>query len=287
MLLIRPYKPGSASVKNLIDTLGKPNLKKISPDRSAYRVKENDIIVNWGCTRNKMAQHGHCYMMNPIDEIKQVSNKLAFFNFMSQYPGQRPRIPSFTVNKEAALQWLVEAPDGTIVIREKLASHSGIGIKLFTRENLLLNEELPDAPLYTKYIKKQNEYRVHLVKYPKAMGPAIFFAQEKKRKAEFNNPNWQIRNLANGFIYANEHVDLPADVVEQAYRAFKASELDFGAVDVIWNNTSRKAYVLEINTAPGLTGKTLEAYAETIKQYANEVNDLQGAPRLFPDLAAA
>ena len=41
--------------------------------------------------------------------------------------------------------------------------------------------------------------------------------------------------------------------------------LDFGAVDVIYNGHSNRAYVLEINTAPGLTGTTLDNYAAALR----------------------
>jgi glutathione synthase/RimK-type ligase-like ATP-grasp enzyme len=39
-----------------------------------------------------------------------------------------------------------------------------------------------------------------------------------------------------------------------------ASGLDFGAVDVIWNERQQRAYVLEINSAPGLEGTTIDDY---------------------------
>jgi D-alanine-D-alanine ligase-like ATP-grasp enzyme len=42
--------------------------------------------------------------------------------------------------------------------------------------------------------------------------------------------------------------------------------LDFGAVDVIWNEKQQRAYVLEVNTAPGLEGQTVDDYARGIKE---------------------
>jgi D-alanine-D-alanine ligase-like ATP-grasp enzyme len=42
--------------------------------------------------------------------------------------------------------------------------------------------------------------------------------------------------------------------------------LDFGAVDVIYNRAQDKAYVLEVNTAPGLEGSTLDNYVEAIQK---------------------
>ena len=42
--------------------------------------------------------------------------------------------------------------------------------------------------------------------------------------------------------------------------------LDFGAVDVLWNERQQKAYVCEVNTAPGLEGITLDNYLKEIKE---------------------
>jgi D-alanine-D-alanine ligase-like ATP-grasp enzyme len=43
--------------------------------------------------------------------------------------------------------------------------------------------------------------------------------------------------------------------------------LDFGAVDVIWNEKEDKYYVLEVNTACGLEGTTLDKYVEQFRRY--------------------
>jgi D-alanine-D-alanine ligase-like ATP-grasp enzyme len=51
------------------------------------------------------------------------------------------------------------------------------------------------------------------------------------------------------------------DVRAQAFKAMASSALDFVAVDVVWNEHEKQAYVLEINTAPGLEGATVESYA--------------------------
>ena len=51
-----------------------------------------------------------------------------------------------------------------------------------------------------------------------------------------------------------------------ALAAMVASGLDFGAVDVIWNSRRLEAYVLEINSAPGLQGQTVENYAAAFRR---------------------
>jgi len=47
----------------------------------------------------------------------------------------------------------------------------------------------------------------------------------------------------------------------------KTCDLDFGAVDVVFNSKEKLAYVLEINTAPGLTGSTLDGYVERLRKF--------------------
>ena len=47
-----------------------------------------------------------------------------------------------------------------------------------------------------------------------------------------------------------------------AIKAVELCGLYFGAVDMIWNAYKKQGYVLEINTAPGLEGQTVENYAE-------------------------
>jgi D-alanine-D-alanine ligase-like ATP-grasp enzyme len=54
----------------------------------------------------------------------------------------------------------------------------------------------------------------------------------------------------------------PAGLRELGVAAVAAVGLDFGAVDIIWNQTQDRCYVLEINTAPGLCNTTCQKYAE-------------------------
>jgi D-alanine-D-alanine ligase-like ATP-grasp enzyme len=52
----------------------------------------------------------------------------------------------------------------------------------------------------------------------------------------------------------------------QALLAIEACGLDFGAVDIIFNERKQTAFVLEVNTAPGLTGQTVAGYVERFKE---------------------
>ena len=89
--------------------------------------------------------------------------------------------------------------------------------------------------------------------------------------------NEYIRNLANGWIFAHENVNCPDNVKQEALKAVAALELDFGAVDVVVDKEG-KAYVLEVNTAPGLENQqTIQAYTNAFNNYKKKEEEKQYA----------
>ena len=119
------------------------------------------------------------------------------------------------------------------------------------------------APLYVKYVKKQQEYRVHI------FNGSVIDVQRKMRRTETPDAevNWQVRNHCNGFIFGRDGVSLPSSATDMCIATVAALSLDFGAVDLIYNAHEDKYYVLEVNTACGLTGTTLEIYTAAIQEY--------------------
>lgn len=200
---------------------------------------DDDTIINWGdsgCT--------HLYPLNKPSAVRLVANKLTAFDAFSS---ANVPIPGYAKTKEGVV-W-----QGLTVVRHKLTGHSGEGIEICDAS------ELPDAPLYVQYIKKEQEYRVHVGK--KDTSVTVIAVQRKARDKSNPNPNWQVRNHDNGFVFVRGGFTPPESVVDAAKQALVASGLDFGAVDVIYNQQQGKAYVLEINTAPGLEGTTVSDYA--------------------------
>ena len=162
-------------------------------------------------------------------------------------------IPPYTTEKSVA-----EEMEGDVVCRTLIRSHSGKGIVIRNKES---GEPLPDAKLYVRYIKKKDEYRVHVI------NGEVVAVHRKARLSDVpdEDVNWKIRNRGNGFTYArNEDREYPEQVREIGLKAIEAIGLDFGAADVIWNEHHKTAYVLEINTAPGLAGELVDIYAEKL-----------------------
>ncbi|CAH9016448.1 putative Phage protein [Vibrio phage 275E43-1] len=236
---ILPYG-ASNSARDLANSLGGKRLRLTA---SLFRQRPSDTIINWG---RSGAVDGITPTLNTYEAVNTAANKLLSFRALEN---AGVSIPEFTTSQQEAAQWLSE---GTKVVeRHSLRGHSGEGINIVEP-----NQELSSAPLYVKYIPKQQEYRVHVA------GNTIIDVQQKRRSrsVESENVNWQVRNLAGGFIFARENVEVPQQVLDQAVAAVEALGLDFGAVDLVYNTNRNTGYVLEINTACGLQGTTLENY---------------------------
>lgn len=243
---IYPYKMASQSAKALANALGVKRLKH-----------EGNMIalpfINWGASKIKRQIHPGVGIYNHPKAVKIASDKLMTFLCLDQIVN----IPDYTTDMVEAQEWLMQG--STIVERHTLTGHSGQGIRLVSFDD---NELSPEAKLYVRYVKKEHEYRLHVFDFD------VFFIQRKARALDVpdDQVNWQVRNHANGFIYANQNIELPDVAKQMATEAIRTLGLDFGAVDLIYNAHQNKFYVLEVNTAPGLFGTTLDKYVEKFKE---------------------
>ena len=242
-MYIYAYNKGSVSAKELSKKLA---VKRIKQEGSRFKSRPHKLVINWGSGFIPAHIDG-CRILN--ENAINAQNKLHAFKMLN---GHCP-IPEFSEAREEAVKWLAE---GSVVLcRTILNGHSGNGIIIAESE-----DQLVDAPLYVKYIPKKDEYRIHV-----AFGKVIH-KQRKARNKDVENPDWRIRNHKNGFIFAVGDCNPHPSVVDSAIAAVNALSLDFGAVDVIWNEKKNEAYVLEVNTAPGLQGITIEKYAEVFNE---------------------
>jgi len=254
-----PYKNGSKSVKGLRDAL---NCKEIKREGSKFRPTRLKTVINWGASDMPEEFTKGIRVLNPPQLISLCSNKKEFF---TKFKGAPYLIPS-TTSREEALEWLQEGK--TLVCRTKLTGHSGEGIVIFTPNDLLKDEIVPKAPLYTQYKKKKHEFRLHVI------NGEIIDTQRKILRTDDDRPeepDFHVRTHKNGFIFARNDASLDdkemmSAVEEATLECFSDTSLDFGAIDVIYNSKEKKAYILEINTAPGLTGTTLDNYAAAFKR---------------------
>lgn len=244
MIRLSPYKLTSSSGKALSKHLG---VLRITP-RQERRYDNFGMIINWGSSEEKY--NGEYF--NSPHAVAVACNKLeAAERFREAGVPQ----PDYTTDRGVAEEWLTDGH--TVVERHLLRGNSGRGIVLVTPDGAGV---LSDAPLYTKYIRKSTEFRVHV------FGGQVIDYQEKKRRHDVadGDVNWQVRNHGNGFCYARSDVDLPSVVQDSSLLAVDCLGLDFGAVDVGYNSRRDRCRVYEVNTAPGLEGSTLDAYRDAL-----------------------
>ena len=212
--------------------------------------------MNWGHSGGKTKEWADAHILNHPERVRCASNKLKFFE-MAYLAGVN--IPLTTSSKEVAEGWKIKGH--TVMARTKLAGHSGDGLVVVG-----LDDEMVEAPLYTQLIPIQHEFRVHVVG-----NEAIDIRHKVRRKSVPEcEANYLVRSHKGGWAY-NKGIPFTPDpsIFEQAVKALAAVGLDFGAVDVVWGKDD-KAYVLEVNTAPGITGSTVELYANALKALAEE-----------------
>lgn len=275
---------GSRSARRLAEALG-VGLATSGRHRST---EADRFVINWGVSREQanFRQRRLTYSNEPAS-VANCADKILTFQKLRE--GNVPCLDWVTEeaielatavdgnpNDDLALKrWLEE--DGKIVARMTTTGHSGRGIRIVRQE-----QPIPDAPLYTRYFRKQAEYRVHMF-----YGVAILIQQKKKMGDADERvlpPNASlVRTHANGWVFAVN--DLACDakhyrerLVELAIRAAAAVGANHCAVDILVKHPANRPMrdwdmvVCEINSAPALEAdSTLNAYVEAFRTKLGEM----------------
>jgi glutathione synthase/RimK-type ligase-like ATP-grasp enzyme len=220
----------------------------INHDRVPF-LKRTRILINWG--NSEPYPYKNCRVINNPEAVALASNKIRTFNYWSN---AGVSCPEWTTSFDQAESWVNDG--ATVFCRTRVQAHSGDGIVIATNP-----DELVSSGLYTKYIKKKKEFRVHV------FNKEIIDIQEKRRSMG-SSAGFLIRNHANGFVFCRDNIIEPTDLRDVAIQAVTSLGLDFGAVDVIYNEHYDKCYALEVNTAPGLEGTTLQSYINKFSEVA-------------------
>lgn len=302
--LILAYNKYSASAKQLkqhilllkpeiiVKIVGAETWMGWTPSYRKQFLIKNKIkrIVNWGCKDIVFTDLNipeGCIIANR--STYGLQNKLDFFK-LTQQGGNKVNgwLPQHTQDPTKVVADIIQT-NSVWVGRKYLNASCGKGIKFYNKNNYNQISEDGAMPLYTKYIPKQDEFRVHFCINPGTQGLAngpIFFIQKKKLKKEhgyaYANLNaeakgkseiFKIRNLDHGWVFSSNLTanDIPGKVKQCASAvALKLGQLNligalkFGAIDIIYNSKDNAAYALECNSAPGLCETTAKFYAKEL-----------------------
>lgn len=229
---------------------------------SQYIGRPDKVVINWGASQVP-DEVLRSRTLNSNRAVAVSINKRSCLMTLAQNP--TVRTIEFTTEPTTVLDWL---DSGHVVLaRTILRGHSADGLFVLNPNDTSIGALLK-APLFTKYKKKRDEYRIHVA------GGEVFDIQQKKLRTEWDDGtqvspeevDFRVRNHANGFVFCREDIDCPEEAQANAVQAVKTLGLDFGAVDIIWNEYDNQSYVLEVNTAPGLEETTVERYAAALRR---------------------
>ena len=248
---------GSKGAKVLAQKL---SIKRVFPDRK-YRHKPSHMVVNWGSSLIPTWKNDNNLILNsPVNILKAV-NKISTFTILKE---NGVPTPMWTTDFDEAKDMLAEGK--TVVCRETVTGTCGVGITIVSPEDFD-RDGLPMVKLYTEFIPKAREYRVHVF-----CGEVIFLQQKKRRRVEGDSPDGKIKNSSNWWVFCHGDVTEPTCGVEKLYaesiKAISSLGLDFGAVDIMVKRDN--VYILEVNTACGLEGTTIEKYEQAIIKKYND-----------------
>lgn len=242
-LVLVSNKVGGRSIRSLAETLSKKlgfKVFRVRPGRERTRLP---VIVGKG-----------------VDKLTQLKC----------FKQAGVECPEFTSSIDEARKWF-EAKNTVVVCRKLTRASEGRGIVIAEEV-----DHLVPAPLYTKYVPKKEEYRVHVFD-----GAVIDIQHKRKKKGFEDERNTRVRNIANGYVFCREGLTEPAGIRELAIKAVDCLGLRFGGVDIAYNVKNSRLVVLEVNSNPGMQGTTLEKYSEAIKQDFNLYNEFYNSWRKY------
>lgn len=283
---IIPYNVRSASAKLLKRTLQRKGHSAIFLGQTSPRVDRllsedrtltgHNFILWGGTTLNGWVPPAVMTENNRFfgtGTASHLTNKREFFNTFRSSDIVSPYLPRVFYNLDDANSFLHGANQaGTrypvLVERQVLNGTNGDGI-LFLKNT---DTATRLANLWTQYIRKTHEYRVHVV------GNDIIHTQIKKIPTaslagvteEAKQDIFTLRNFDNGWRYSTD-TDLPGPVFTAASSFISAINRkrttgvhipDVYALDIVYNSRHACAYILEANRAPGLSEVTVEKYAD-------------------------
>lgn len=262
------------------------NTKLLKTEGSTWRGNTRDLTINWGSSQ-PIDVNG--VVLNSPQAVALSSNKLKAFQAMGNAQVHIPEYVTLEGSLSSRLNHIADLALSTsknricIMVRETATGYGGQGITpiSFDKRDIhtdgtnlavyhitthlthrLSQEELraiQQAKFATLYFKATEEFRIHVA------FNAVIFEQRKALRTDDErpeDPNFLIRNHANGFIFQQNGISIPNHAKAGAVAAVNALGLHFGAVDIRLNTNSNEHCVLEVNTAPALTGNTLAAYTD-------------------------
>jgi glutathione synthase/RimK-type ligase-like ATP-grasp enzyme len=221
-----------------------------------------DLAIRYGNIRTVSKVSGKPFhYTRELNSIQAINNARNKFKTLYILISNDIPVPNYVIATNVSENTISEG----IWFGRKKFHTQGSDIVICNNHQEILNN-CRTSDYYIKYIPIRKEYRIHVF-HDKIIQACI------KYKETGNDGHGEsedmIRNLEHGWKFS-ELEQCNHNVKDLAIKAVKVLGLDFGAVDII-KGMDGKYYVLEVNTAPGLDNKRLNAYLEVFKSYIEEL----------------
>lgn len=250
-MYILSYSARSKGALALKERLNIQTLVRGHGSSGAFLPNDQGICLNWGYRGRVNYSSQPLFLNSPANIIGTRKD-----NTLGAACALHIRAVPSSDSSIIAREWLNEGT--TIVARRNLNGHSGQGINIIKPEDpqAEADELIGRSLLFTKYIEEREEYRLHVFR-----GNIIDVQRKARRNGiEYTPEQMQVRSYTNGWVFVRQGVVATPAMRDIATHIIEALHLDFGAVDIIVSDDG--PMLLEVNSAPGLMGTTLDKYAE-------------------------
>ena len=224
--------------------------------------KRVDYVVNYGRRDCPVSHGGRMFFNGGLPENKFQELMLL-----------RPRVDDFTDGKVITPEFGMSVGEMEFPLLIRTFNHCrGNGLWFVKDGRHIPRLDMSDK-YYIEYINKDAEYRIHCVNtrdYGECDERNSRISQDdgmlgikvlKRQRRVHRSPNFHDIKWNQEYGWGLCPVDTaPSCVIGAAKRAMLRLGYDFGAVDVMLKGN--RAYVIEVNSAPGLNDNTLRLYGD-------------------------
>jgi glutathione synthase/RimK-type ligase-like ATP-grasp enzyme len=228
----------STTGQALVDALKEKNIDINGGMKDPGKVP---ILIRWGSLLGVASNPGK--VINSKTAIAKASNKEAALEIFGQNGISIPK----TMNARQ-----VTTSDFPVLGR-KVHHIAGNDIILCLQKKDLAVAVQNGCTHFTKYIPTATEFRLHV------WGDQVIKISEKVLTEPERNKDPWIRNFDEGYTFMSPKTKLSGQAKGMAVDAVACLGLNFGAVDMILGDDGL-AYVLEVNSAPGLIDSSVDCY---------------------------
>ncbi len=280
------------------DKTGKALCEALDIDGGAVAPKTNKkVVIGWGTKTTKEVNMGNSITINHPNSIRANRDK---YSALTKLKERNVNVANFMTAEEANNMLKSKKNMSMPIIGRTKYHQGGKGFWTCLDEGMVQEAIHEGAYYFQERIPIKDEYRLHIFD-----GNLIYAQKKVKRddmeKAFIDHQMGKIENAADrggkkldkdtiNFILERqakeqaEHADMlirsnergwkfisiktssiKEELLQQAVKAVSAVGLDFGAVDCC-TDLNGKSWIIEINSGPGLDGKSFKAYVETLDQ---------------------